>query len=233
VPHVSFRHLCCPRVGTLADAPPDEVVDVGSTKQLLVDDFVVEELDRLTRVLQQPQRVSDEPILVSEHPWEGSVLEMPCVLWDPQQKVFHMYYWAISGDSIYTYYARSTDGLQWEKTKLNLHPGPDGSKENNIVLRGEGKVARTRYVVRNPNTDDPKRRFLALYIDNVPGLTEFAAASPDGLHWTTEKKIGDLRHVSGGEATFNPPFFLIEQQWGKDPDDGHRYRASGGSKVRT
>jgi hypothetical protein len=96
--------------------------------------------------------------------------------------------------------------------------------ENNIVLRGEGKVARTRYVVFNPNTEEPSRRFLALYIDNVPGLTEFAASSPDGLRWMTEKKIGDLRRVTGGKVTPNPPFFLIEQQWIADPQDGHRYR---------
>lgn len=150
---------------------------------------------------------------------------MPCVLWDPQQRIFHMYYWAAGGDTIYTCYACSADGLRWEKPKLDLHAGPDGSKENNIVLRGEGNVARTRYVVLNPNTDDPERRFLALYIDNVPGLTEFAGSSPDGLHWTTDKKIGDLRQVSGGDITANPPFFLIEQQWAKDPGDGHRYRA--------
>ena len=93
------------------------------------------------------------------------------------------------------------------------------------MLRGNGKVARTRYVVLNPQTVDPKRRFLALYIDNVPGLTEFAASSPDGLHWLTEKKIGDLRHVREGEVTANPKFFLIEQQWSKDANDGHRYRA--------
>lgn len=211
-------------IGIIAEVPAAETVNVGTAKQLLVDDHVVSELSGLTRVVQQPQRITD-PILTAEHPWEGSVLEMPCVLWDTQQRIFHMYYWAIVGDAIYTCYARSADGEQWEKPILNLHAGPSGSKENNIVLRGEGQVARTRYVVFNPSQDDPQRRFLALYIDNVPGLTEFAASSPDGLHWTTEKKIGDLRHTSGGSVTPNPPFFLIEQQWGKDPQDGHRYRA--------
>lgn len=213
--------FCVLAVGLLAAEFPG----VGTHRQLLVDDYAVEKLDGLTRVVQQPERVSEEPILSAEHPWEGSVLQMPCVLWDPAERIFRMYYWAAPGESTYTCYARSKDGLHWEKPKLHLHVGPDGSKENNIVLRGEGKVARTRYVVFNPRTDDPKRRFLALYIDNVPGLTEFAASSPDGLHWTTEKKIGDLRHVSGGAVSANPPFFLIEQQWGKDPQDGHRYRS--------
>jgi hypothetical protein len=202
-----------------------EIIDVSTRKQLFVDDHVVAKQSGLTRVVQQPTRVGEKPILTADQPWEGNILQMPCVLWDPGLRIYHMYYWAVVGDSIYTCYARSQDGQQWDKPMLNLHAGPDGSKENNIVLRGEGNVARTRYVVLNPRTDDPKRRFLALYIDNVPNLTEFAASSPDGLNWITEKKIGDLRHVTGSNATSNPPFFLIEQQWGKDPKDGHRYRA--------
>lgn len=209
----------------LGELQATEPLSVGTRPQLFVDDFLVEKLAGLKRVVQQPRRLAQQPILVAEHPWEGRVLQMPCVLWDPLQGIFHMYYWAATRKATYTCYARSRDGIKWKKPILGLHAGPDGSKHNNIVLRGEGRVARTRYVVLNPRTDDPQRRFLALYIDNVPGLTEFAASSPDGLHWKTEKKIGDLRHVRGGRASRNPPFFLIEQQWGKDPGDGHRYRA--------
>ena len=212
-------------VGPGAVLRADEPVTVGQSPQLFIDDFVVESIEGLQRVVQQPRRVSKRPILEAKHSWEGKVLQMPMVLWDPQLQIFHMYYWAHPAENIYTCYARSRDGIRWKRPILGLHAGPDGSRQNNIVLRGDGRVARTRYVVFNPDTSDPKRRFLALYIDNVPGLTEFAASSPDGLHWTTEKKIGDLRRVSGGRTSRNPPFFLIEQQWGKDPNDGHRYRA--------
>ena len=201
-----------------------DTISIGNAPQLFVDDYAIAESSGLVHVVQQPRRVSERPILTSDQAWEGSVLQAPCVLWDPRMKFFHMYYWSATGDSIFTCYATSTDGVHWEKPTLNLHAGLNGSKENNIVLRGKGNVARIRYVEFNPNTNDPQRRFLALYIDNVPGLTEFSASSPDGLHWKTEKKIGDLRHVTGGEVTSNPPFFLIEQQWVSDPNDGHRYR---------
>jgi hypothetical protein len=195
---------------------------VGTTKQLFIDDHVIDEIVGLKRVMNQPERHPDNPLVVPEHPWEGSVLEMPTVVWDDRQKLFHMYYWALHSEAIYTCYARSKDGIAWEKPMLGLHKGPDGTTDNNIVLRGEGTQARTRYVAINPYSAGPGKRFVTMYIDNVPGLTEFVGYSPDGIHWTTVAKLGDLRNVTGGPPTPNPRFFLIEQRWASDPD--HRYR---------
>jgi hypothetical protein len=62
-----------------------ETVTVGTTPELFVDNHLVETLDGLKRVVQQPRRISRHPILTAEHPWEGRVLQMPCVLWDPLQ----------------------------------------------------------------------------------------------------------------------------------------------------
>ena len=199
-------------------------VEIDTKKQLLVDDYVIDKQQGMTRVVQQPNRLQ-QPIITADHSWEGKVLEMPTVLWDKDRHIFRMYYWAANKDgNIYTCYAESRDGFVWKKPILNLHKDAKGSTRNNIVLRGSGKVARTRYVFYNPDQSNKQRKFLSLYIDNVPGLTEFLASSPDGLHWKTEKKIGDLRHVKGGKVSKNPPFFLIEQQWGR-AKDGHRYRA--------
>jgi hypothetical protein len=180
-------------------------------------------MDGVHKVLHEANRCPDNPVLAPEHPWEGRALESPIVFWDEDLKLFRMYYWALHSDAIYTCYATSEDGIRWEKPVLGLHAGPDGSKDNNIVLRGEAAQARTRYVVRNPYSNDPAKKYVALYIDNVPGLTEFIAYSPDGLHWTTAIKIGDLRNVTGAPPTPNPRFFLIEQRWA--PGTEHRYRA--------
>lgn len=214
-------------VGALAaETEPSDgqpACSVGTTKQLFLDDYVVDRVDGLEKVLYQANRHPDNPILVPEHPWEGRALEAPIVFWDEDLKRFRMYYWAMHSDAIYTCYATSEDGIRWERPVLGMHEGPDGSKENNIVLRGEGTQARTRYVVRNPYSEDPAKRYVAMYIDNVPGLTEFIAYSPDGLRWTTAVKIGDLRNVTGGPPTSNPRFFLIEQRW--RPGAEHRYRA--------
>ena len=196
---------------------------VGTTKQLFLDDYVVDTMDGLHKVLHQANRHPNNPLLVPEHPWEGRALEAPIVFWDDDLKLFRIYYWALHSDAIYTCYATSEDGIRWERPVLGLHEGPDGGKDNNIVLRGEGTKARTRYVVRNPYSDDPAKKYVAMYIDNVPGLTEFIAYSPDAFHWTTAIKIGDLRNVTGGPPTPNPRFFLVEQRWA--PGAEHRYRA--------
>ena len=197
--------------------------EVGTTKQLFIDDYAIDKMVGLKKVMSQAARHPQNPILTPEHPWEGKALEAPIVLWDEEKKLFRMYYWALNSKEIYTCYATSKDGIRWDKPVLGMYEGPDGSKQNNIVLRGDGDVARMRYVALNPYSDEPDKKYVAMYIDNVPGLTEFAAYSPDGIHWTTVAKIGDLRGVTGGPPTANPPFFLVEQKWG--PGKDHRYRA--------
>jgi len=191
----------------------ERTVSVGLQKQLFIDDHVIDRMVGLRRVLQQARRHRRNPLVKPEHAWEGTALESPIVFRDDELKLFRMYYWAIGPDAIYTCYATSPDGISWRKPVLGLHAGPDGSKRNNIVLRGKGPSARTRYVVRNPYSDDPARKFLAMYIDNTPGLTEYIAYSPDGLNWTTANTIGDLRRVTGKPPTPNPRFFLVEQGW--------------------
>ena len=205
-----------------AEKTTDRPVPVGLQKQLFVDDFVVERMDGVQRILYQAKRHRLNPIVKPEHPWEGTALESPIVFWDDELKLFRMYYWAIGKDAIYTCYATSPNGISWRKPVLGLHEGPDGSKKNNIVLRGKGPSARTRYVVQNPYSDDPARRFMAMYIDNTPGLTEYIAYSPDGLNWSTANKIGDLRSVTGEKPTPNPRFFLVEQGWARGPKNRYR-----------
>ncbi len=209
-----------------APAAAPKVCEVGLTKQLFVDDYAIDRMTNARKVLSQPRRHSSKPLITPEHPWEGRVVVSPIVLWDDERKCYHMYYWAHydKDDRIFNCYATSPDGFRWTKPMLGLYEGPDGTKKNNIVLRGEGRQARMRYVSLNPRPKGRADRFVMMYIDNVPGLTEFAGTSPDGIHWTTTAKIGDLRNVTGGPPTPNPPYFLIEQKWDTTKLD-HRYRA--------
>ncbi|MFP6649247.1 MAG: hypothetical protein VB817_07290, partial [Pirellulaceae bacterium] len=76
--------------GSLILALP--TLSLAQDVQLLVDDHAIESKIGLTRVVQQPRRHASNPIIEAEHEWEGSVLEMPTVFWDPYLKLYRMYY---------------------------------------------------------------------------------------------------------------------------------------------
>jgi len=72
------------------------------------------------------QRMSDHPVVSPELPWEKVALMSPNVIWDPQAKVFKMWY---SGGEQYEPnaigYAASPDGLHWTKSPVNPVFVPD------------------------------------------------------------------------------------------------------------
>ena len=69
-------------------------MNIGSKKQLLVDDFIIEEKNRwVRRVINQPQRHSSKPIMVGEKPWENWVIVLfGTVLYDEEEKIYKMWY---------------------------------------------------------------------------------------------------------------------------------------------
>ena len=46
-----------------------EPADIGSRRQLFLDDFIIEDIDGLTRTMHRP--VKHGPVLKAEKPWEG------------------------------------------------------------------------------------------------------------------------------------------------------------------
>lgn len=74
----------------------------------------------------QWKRMSDQPVLYSERPYEGASVMNPCVLWDEQTKLWKM--WYAAGE---TYepnviaYATSPDGINWQKLRSNPIFTPD------------------------------------------------------------------------------------------------------------
>ena len=66
------------------------------------------------------ERVSAEPVLVPEQPYEKSSVMNPCVLWDNEEKIFKM--WYAAGEQFepdVLCFATSTDGINWDKYKNN------------------------------------------------------------------------------------------------------------------
>lgn len=182
------------------------IVDVGSEKQLFLDDLLLAEYSRVSRFVYRPEKSPRNPILVADRPWEregdgGIQLDTQAALYDPDEKLFKLWYsapaWA-AGLRPWCY-AVSPDGFRWEKPELGLIEYR-GSRRNNLVGAWDAKSDLTfTNVVRDPRDPDPKRRFKAMgEWENGPVANRNGGAaiafSPDGLRWTPYAGNPVIRH---------------------------------------
>ena len=164
------------------DAPTRKV---GTTHQLFIDDKLIAHSEGVRRVVNQPVKHHDNPVLTYEHPWEGNcVITWGSVLYEPKEKLFKVWYEAYKkfpkhGDGTIVCYATSKDGIHWDKPKLGLYDYL-GSKDNNIVFWPKDTGIDAPTVLREPNpTPDAKYR---MYFHRKGGI--YTATSPDGIRWT-------------------------------------------------
>ena len=163
-------------------------VKIGSTKQLLVDDHIVDHTEGLTRVMHQPDKHPRNPIFRAEMPWEKpSVYLYGTVLRDEPTDPFKMWYQSFTREPEpkgFSCYALSSDGLNWERPELGIFEY-QGNTCNNILLDHD-----VPSVISLPHQPDPQKRY-RLFIDgraiNHHGYC--TATSPGGLHWTTPRPI--------------------------------------------
>jgi hypothetical protein len=173
-----------------------EPIDVGSRRELFVDDHIVERLGGEARkTLHHP--IPREVALVHDEPWEGTGSGYHSVFRDGD--LYRMYYKAWHLDvsegklntgrhPLYCCYAESDDGIHWRKPKLGLHEF-QGSKENNITIIS-GKIGPLNvdaghpaiFKDENPNAPADARYKAILRSSGPNGLLPFK--SPDGLRWT-------------------------------------------------
>ena len=59
------------------------LIDIGSQKQLLLDDYIVESLTDTRRALNPAEKVEDNPVLESKLPWEERDLTLIGIAFDP------------------------------------------------------------------------------------------------------------------------------------------------------
>ena len=123
-----------------SDAP----LDIGSRRELFVDDSLVEKLTGKAELrLHHP--VPQEIALLHDAPWEGSGCGYHSIFKDGN--LYRMYYKAwqltVTPGKVnsnehpgFCCYAESDDGIHWRKPALGLHEFK-GSKANNIVFASE------------------------------------------------------------------------------------------------
>jgi len=186
---------------TAVEARPAEPIDVGTRRQLFIDDRFIARSQGVTLRQNRPD-LQHESLLLPEHPWEsGMVCAMGSVV-QHEGKVM-LWYDARKWDAAARQpentrrlcYAESTDGVRFTKPNVGLFE-LDGSKENNIV-----SVGATGDVFLDEH-DAPERRFKAI-MDMRPDKqtlpwseTEGAGehwtclfTSPDGIHWKRTPQI--------------------------------------------
>ena len=184
-----------PRLRVEAQTPARKVpasrpVRVSSRWQLFVDDHVLRATRGVTRSVNYPVRIRENPIFEHAEPWEGYAVGIPQVL-EKSDGTLEMFYGTYSlEEGPRTCYATSRDGIRWERPTLGLVEY-SGSKQNNILLVPEGtKDAMLHSIYRDPEDPNPARRYKMLYFDFFAGSKTIAlgaAFSADGLVWSKHR----------------------------------------------
>ena len=160
-----------------------EPIDIGSRRELFVDNVLIDSTRNIDLRLHEP--IPWELALVFDAPWEGNSCCYVTVFQDGD--AYRMYYrgggQTLKGDApaheYTTCYAESADGVHWKKPDLYLMEF-GGSKENNIVWMGEASHNFVPFKDANPACT-PEARYKAVALEKG-GLHAFQ--SVDGIRWT-------------------------------------------------
>ena len=153
-------------------------IDVGDRKQLLIDDRFIAESKNVTLHMNRPQKMG--AVLLPDKPWESMDLGF-CVSVIHHEGQYKMWYMArTAAFDMRICFARSTDGVQWEKPSLGVIEF-DGSKDNNIVMAGVMEA-----IVFLDPAGPPEARFKSITDMHWPDPQKaglYVHTSPDGIHW--------------------------------------------------
>ncbi len=176
--------------------------EVGSRKQLFIDDRFIESQEGLSQRMNPPVKAG--PALTPETKIESSSMGgYITILQDPQVKGrYLMYYPACpKGEegSLYICLAVSEDGIHWERPRVGIFE-INGSRDNNVVVPPPNVLDRFS-VFLDPQAEDgspfkmvasfwiisasfliPRRNMFMLdELENADAL--YLWHSPDGIHW--------------------------------------------------
>jgi len=195
--------------------PHSRPLPLSPGPQLLLDDLLVEDRCRLTRILQHPAKYPGNPILIRDTAWEEDYQQINAVLRDDQLGRYRMWYSAVYRSRLATLrgkesyqavaYAESDDGYQWRKPTFDLCPVGD-HPQTNLLHWGRARP------IFNPDSSDPKRRFLAagLYYHDHPGGVRNDGVnvlhSADGLRWEMDSNwhLLDLHSDTKNHLVYDP-----------------------------
>ncbi|TKJ34475.1 MAG: hypothetical protein CEE38_17865 [Planctomycetes bacterium B3_Pla] len=158
-------------------------IDIGSRRELFVDNYLIDSLDGVRLKLHHPR--DEGPVLKFDKPWEGPFCGYVTVIKDRDK--YRFYYRGLpqagrdgsSGEV--ACYAESTDGIHIVKPRLNLF-AVKGLKSNNVILANAAPVHHNFSPFLDTRPGVPTgERFKALGGTQKSGL--IAYVSTDGVRW--------------------------------------------------
>ena len=176
----------------------DEPLEIGSRRELFIDRFLIDKLDKATLRLQPPQPAG--VAFKFDQPWEGQVSGYVTIIQDGE--LYRMYYRGRPltgyGDNDprakeVTCYAESKDGVTVTRPQLGLISF-GGNKNNNAILADVGAVTHNFAPFLDTRPGVPaSERFKAVGGSSQSGL--IAYVSEDGIHF---RKLREEPIITGG-----------------------------------
>ena len=198
----------------------DESVNIASHRELFVDDYLIDRLDRTRLVLHRLR--SREVALKFDQPWEGNTSGYVTVMRDGEllRMIYcgHRMVWdsgkLLMSHSPVVCYAESRDGLTWKKPHLKLFRwrGQDADKmpdpmANNIVWPGSSESGTFVPFIDTRPGCPATEKFKAVGGVHTTGL--FLFTSPDAQHWT---KSDEAIFKQGALDSMNVVFWDARQE---------------------
>ena len=205
-----------------------DVRDLGSRRELFVDDWLIHRLESLELRLHYP--IQREVALTFDRPWEGPGSYDPVITKEGDR--YRLWYrgwpkgatWS-NASTCYAESAESADGITWERPNLGLFE-IDGSRENNVVIQGTSGVAVCVFRDQNPaaaetykaigkHTGRYQARQQGIPTENRDGIRGLVSA--DGIHWSHLDRDPIIPPPPGDRW----PFYDTHNVAFWDPNHGH------------
>lgn len=176
-----------------------EPIDIGSRRELFVDQYLIERLEGVRLELHRPQR--REIVFRTDAPWEGNGSAYQSVFRDGDG--FRMYYRGGHHSASKAYekqknswetlcLAESRDGIHWTRPELDIVEF-QGSTKNNLILDAKmvgeigGSPAHTAtFKDTNPDCPDDERYKIVIVGSKPSGL--YLMVSADGVRFRLKSK---------------------------------------------
>ncbi|MBI4626906.1 MAG: hypothetical protein HY736_27250 [Verrucomicrobia bacterium] len=167
----------------VASDPAAAPIPIGTHRQLVLDDYLIESSTHLTRRVQPVTKHPANPLILRTNKFEGVGVTFPSVIYDEQEKIFKAW---VDAHGRGVFYLTSQDGIHWDRPKLGLFPQFDPEPNHRVVLSGyefaikdapKDKLDYLRSrergwtyfcnlggVVKDPRDADPQRRYKMSYL---------------------------------------------------------------------